>query len=463
MKLMKKILCTVFASALFISQVFADYNKEGIPDSTEVRKKLIDSWLTAPVADLQKKNPELYEDGIGTVFQVRAEEGYDSVFIIVSPRGYQNVTFVREDGEQVMQVAAYERGAPGSWVLTRNKSTGKPENIQWYFNRDASVYVQFKPVGSKTYADLIVMGMYAARSVAVGVPFNRLYTASFADIKRWTEKSLPWGNVSVVTGQYRDVLTMIQIIREKIPSIDYASDLCYNEDGKLYSIFKNKPFTLTNEEDGTEYEPEDNGRLSLSGAGFIKWIIDGIVEPVSGKGTKIAEMVQPTVDFSSTGKNGVISQEASITFALDWVRNLAAKAVSVRTGRTFTFENGGVDVNIKVFSSDVVNGKVTNNTGYIPDTGYEFKNLKALLYVLAVREPAWFYIAAVKQHSSVKYDEFVFGDTAVFFPYFDDSGKFGCAVFMNGKEITMEDYLSLYNNAYIHLERVKSTEYFYPR
>ncbi|MCR5217130.1 hypothetical protein [Treponema sp.] len=460
---MKKVFCIISFALLNVIPVFADYLLGSLPDSSEIRSRIIDSWFTAPVSELQKKNPELYEDATGNVFQVRAEEGFDSIFIIVSPRGYQEVTFVHEDGEQTMQVAAYERGAPGSWVLTRNKATGKAENIQWYFNKDASVYIQFKPVGSKTYGDMIILGMYAARSVAIGVPFNRLYTASFLDIHRWTEKSLPWKNVEVIPGQYRDILTMIQIIREKIPSIDYAPDLCYNEEGKLYSILKNKPFTLINEEDGSEYIPEDNGRLSLSGAGFIKWIVDGIIEPVTGKNTAIAELEQPTVYFDSTSKNGVISQEASITFALDWVRNLAAKAVSVRTGRSFTFENGGVDVNVKIFSSDIQNGKVVDNTGYIPDTGYEFKNLKAMLYVLAVREPGWFYIAAVKQHSAIKHDEFVFSDTAVFFPYFDDSGKFDCAVFMNGKEVSFEDYLSLYKNAYIHLNRVKSSEYFYPR
>ena len=51
---------------------------------------------------------------------------------------------------------------------------------------------------------------------------------------------------------------------------------------------------------------------------------------------------------------------------------------------------------------------------------------------------------------------------AVFFPYFDNNGKFGCFVFEQGKEISLEKFVKKYKDAYIHLERVKSLEAFFP-
>ena len=82
--------------------------------------------------------------------------------------------------------------------------------------------------------------------------------------------------------------------------------------------------------------------------------------------------------------------------------------------------------------------------------------------MLAVTVPSWFYLAAIRQGSYLKPDELVFNNCAVFFPYFDNNGKFGCFIFEQGKEISLEKFLKKYKNAYIHLERVKSLEAFFP-
>ena len=46
--------------------------------------------------------------------------------------------------------------------------------------------------------------------------------------------------------------------------------------------------------------------------------------------------------------------------------------------------------------------------------------------------------------------------------YVDSTGKFGCFVFEQGKEISLEKFVKKYKDAYIHLERVKSLEAFFP-
>ncbi|MFA6938401.1 MAG: hypothetical protein WCQ67_09240, partial [Treponema sp.] len=363
----------------------------------------------------------------------------------------------------------YPSGAPGSWVLYRNKDTGKPTKICMFFNQDAEVYIQFQPSENKTFADMIVFNSYAARSVPVGISFESLYTMSFADVYKITAQCLPWQKVAVVPKQYHAPLQMAAVIRENLSRIDYADDACYNERGKLYSISTGKPFKIIAEDDGTSYddlvqkkEIEDN-RLTLSTAGFLKWIIDGLVEPRLGTKLSIGDLLQPTVEYYTAGKNGVLSQKWNLSFTLDWSRNLAAKALSARSSKNYNFTDGGVDVTVEPFSSEIVNGKLVNTTGYIKDSGYSVAKLKSILYVLAVTEPSYCYLGAIRQSSKLVHDEMVFNECAIFFPYFDDTGRFGCTVFENGRELTLEKFCGTYSDSFVHLERVKCDDSFFPQ
>lgn len=459
--LMKKLTLLFLSLALTVC-AYADFNRAGIPDSAEVRRKVVESWLTAPIDTLKTKNPELHENEAQKIFQIRTSEGLDSISVIVAPQSFIEMTVVKGGQSTVLTTAEYPACSPGSWILYRDRQTGKPVKIEVYFNADAGVYIQLYPEGNKTFADMLVYNSFLARGVPLGVPFAKLYTASFEDICRWTAKTLPWNKVSVVPGQYREVLQMVQVIREKLPLMDYAEDACYSAEGQLYSILKNKPFTVTDSE-GNSVEPEDNGRLTLSSAGFVKWVADGIIEPYLGKGSDIAAIEQQTVEFSPVGKNGIISQNSNLSFHLDWIRNLASLAMSARTHRDVNWKTGGIDVNIRPFAGELINGKIHKSSGYIEDTGYEVARMKSLLYVLGVTEPAWFYAGAVKRFSKIKPDEFVFDDCLVFFPYFDDNGKFDCIVFTRNQEISLSDFIRMNEDCYIHLERIKTSDFFYPR
>lgn len=461
MKLKKIFLCLTF-SFLFTAVSFAEYNSYGIPDSTEIRKSIINSWFTQNISELRNKNSEIRKNQIGETFQIRMEEKVSSYAIIVAPQSYLNVDLISEQSKQTVQMAVYPEGAPGSFVLFRDKASGKSQKIQWYFNPDADVYLEFYENFNKTYADMIVCSSYLARSVPIPVKFNQIFSSSFENVLNWTKNSINWKNIKVIPGQYQETFQMIQIIRENIEKMDYAENACYNENGELYSILTGRKFTLLDEK-GKEYFPEENGRLTLSGAGFVKWIIDGLVSEYTGKGTKIQEMLIPTVEYSATSKNGVLSQEYNLSFSLDWCRNLSAKVQSLRLSKDYDFKTGGLDVNQNFFVAENINGSLVSSAGYLKDTGYSIRKLKSLLYVLAVREPSYFYLAAIKTPSSVKRDEMVFNNCAAIFPYFDDAGHFDCAIFMMNSEVSLSDFVSANENSYIHLERVKASNYFKPK
>ena len=458
---MRKFLICACMAVMGITVCHAQYNSMNVPDSCSIRKSIVSSWITAPFAEVQVKNRELHTNDAGELFQVRMEEGLDEFLVIVAPQTFHDVDII-ENGTQrhTERQEEFRAGSPGGWVVYRDKQTGKTNRVVWYFNADAEVYVQFRPAEgnlNRCYADMLVFGSYAARSVPVGVAFTRLYTASFADIYTWTKNTLPWKKVTVQQGVYRDSVQVAETIKSRLGFIDYAENASYNEYGILYDIISGNP--MDDETVATSYAD----RLTLSGAGFLKWIVDGFVTPIAGRGTSIPALLTHTVDYGTLSKNGVLSQERNLSFSLDWTRNLAAAILSVRTRKNYTYETGGTDVTVEPFAADIMNGMLVQSAGYVPNTGYEIKKLKSLLYVLAVTEPSYMYLTAIRQPSSLVADEMVFNECAVLIPYFDDYGRFGCYVFEKGRQVSLERFVLQYPNCFVHLSRVKTNGNFFPQ
>lgn len=435
----------------FCSVSFAEYNAMGIPDSTEIRQSVLDSWLKAPFNDIRGKTPELRYDSVGNAYQVRCEENDEEFYIAVAPQVRSKINLINGNSVQTIDSFVYNMSSAGGWVLYRKKSDGKASKIRLYFNPDPDVYFQIRPAGTKSYIDLIVYGHYCVRSSQIGLPFEKLYSLSFQEFYNLTCKSIPWEKVTVTPGLYSASNQMIGIIRQNLDRISYVEDAAYSDTGILYSIMKDEPI----KEDGKDvFLTDDDERLSLCSAGFLKWIVDGIVEPFTLKRTDINVLCQETVEYNSLGRNGVLSQVNSLSFSLDWCRNLSCEALNARSARIFTWKTGGVDVNSNNF---------VDITGYMADTGYSMEYLKSILYVQGITEPGYFYLAAIKQPSKIKPDGYVFDECAVIFPYFDDAGKFACSVFLKGIEMTLEDFMSHYVDSFVHLNRVKAAEEFYPR
>lgn len=438
---------------------FAGYNRQGIPDSSEIRKKLVDTWFTAPVDEVRARTTELHANNIGTVFQVRVEETNSDLIVIVAPREKLQVDVYAESGKYTTALDVYPADIPGSWVLYRDRNSGNPLQVRYYFAGDSDVYIRFRPSGTKTLADFILFGAYVAKGVPVGVPFERMYSASFSEIQSLTGNTLPWEYTDIVPGLYHPVLQMIAVVRENLPRFFDADDAAYNEDGNPVFISTGKSRTVND-------EVLDVDGLSFSSAGFLKWIVDGLVIPLAGSYTKIEPLMMPTLEFRSGSFSDVASNTYNLTFSLDWTRNLAAAALSVFSGRNYYYYNSGCDVVLEPFASEQGSGGWVNSLGYLKNTGYRIDTLKPLLYVLAVSEPGRFYLGAIRQTDSSRPDEpevHFFTESAAFFPYFDSTGKFNVVVFENGKELTLDAFMKKYEGSYVHLERINASERFFPQ
>lgn len=453
------LIVTVFLFVFVCSPCFALYNRQGVPDSSEVRVGLVQNWFTAPVEQVRANTTELHINNLGTVFQVRAEENKTDLIIVVAPQEKLKVDIYSEAGKQASFVDVYPVDAPGSWVLIRDINTGKPIHIRYYFVADSDIYVQFSPSGAKTIADFIIFGSYAAKGVPVGIPFERLYSLSFSDMQNLTKRTLPWEYTSIMPGLYHPILQMVAVIRENQMRFFEEKDAAYNEDGMPVYISSNTGRYVADEiiqADG----------LTLSSAGFLKWIVDGLVIPMAGSYTKIEPLLVPTVEYKQGSFSDVLSKETNISFTLDWTRNLAAAALSVAAGKNYYFYNSGCDVIIEPFASEQTEHGFANSLGYLKDSGYKVDSIKPLMYVLAASEPGRFFLGAIKkkqENSSNGPEINLFQECVAFFPYFDTTGRFNVVVFENGKELTLDAFIKKYSGSYVHLTRINASERFFPQ
>lgn len=439
---------------LMVAPVFAAYNSWGIADSSEIRKNLTEKWFEASLEEVRMNLPEIYDNDAGQKFQVRMEESESTYNIFVAPCAVINVKVYSSAGVKTEQQETYPGDAPGSWVLVRDKKTDLPVRIRYYFSTNSDVFVQFTPNGKTALADMVIFGNYAAKGASTGVPFSAFYSASFADVLSMTDISLPWNYVTVDGDRYGGVLQMAGVIQKNLPRIFFATDAMYDEDNNLVRVSNGKPFSTTD---------VDSSKLYLSSAGFVKWIADGLVEPISGSHLKRGPLMVETVEVKDNGLQGVLSQRYNLFFSLNWIRNLAAAVISVDTGRTYKFNEAGAEVTINPFAATLSSTGTVNTVAFIEDTGYDASILKSLLYVLAATEPGNVYFGAIRgTDRTVTPEVKVFNDCVVFLPYFNSNKTFGCFVYMNGREISLDDFCKLYDEDFVYLTRVRSNENFYP-
>lgn len=453
MSIMKRFFLIVFA--FLCLPVFADFNEMNLPDSTEIRKAIAESWFYGDLKSIRQKYSEVRMNAIAEPFQVRMEETEGSFAIIVAPQVKLKMDFYTEDGVEQKIVDEYPGDAFGSWILSRNSLTGEGEWIRIYFSVNSEMYIQFAPNGNITLADFVIAGLYAAKGVPIGIPFEQLYTASFREILQATEKILPWKYADLKLGQFGSKLQMIGVIRKNLNRIHYSPASCYDENGELVDIFS-----------GERRKVESKDFLELDSAGFLKWIADGLVEPVAGSHLYVKPLLVQTVEYEKIGLQAKLNQSLPLSFTLDWCRNLAAACLSIRSSRHYLWNDSHADVKIEPFSAEVTSQGITQTVGYIKDSGYEVEKLKPLLYVLASTEPTYCYLAAVKRPAktsgNLPLEYFVFDECAVIFPYYDKNGHFECAIFENGKELSLSQFVNKYKGCFVNLSRLLTENSFFP-
>jgi hypothetical protein len=432
-----------------------------IPDDSLLRISLRESYFTDSPNRVLARRTTAEHLASGEVVEVSVVEGREEFMVILS-RELVRGRIATDNNPAVERrgTGQFPGWAQGSWMLTRRKDTGAGVLIRIFLRSDQFTYIQFRPFGNdKSHMDAVLYGGYIVRSVPIAVPFERLYTMQLNDILRLAGNNFPRKYFEPNPAYYRNSRRFVAQVREQIGGLRYVDDGAIDENGNF--VFIN---TL---------EHQSSALPGVNCSGFAKWLIDGILRPVTGARLPISPLKAP---FGERGSSFTENWEERRDphFGLDWIRNLAAEANGILRSPSYsTLEE--FEVRTDNFSLVIVsenrNFVTQSYPGFLEDAGYGVEGLHALLYTLAVDDPFSFYLAAVNTEigAPVTQDNLrgsprlrQYFHVAALVPYFDEHGVFRVAVFESGTESSFTGFRSRYPGHFINLVQIPIPSAFDP-
>ncbi|MDR0302740.1 MAG: hypothetical protein LBI04_10575 [Treponema sp.] len=432
-----------------------------IPDDSLLRIKLKDSWLTETPARALAKQPVIEYLPSGERVQIRTVESREE-FMVLFSRELMRGRIAVDDNPEIPRRATgqFPGWAQGSWMITRKKSTGEGTLIRIFLRSDQYTYIQFRPFNSeKCQMDAVVYGGYIVNSMPIAVPFERLYSMQLNDILKLTGNKFPVKYFEPEPVYYRDSRKLVANVRGSLKGLRFADDGAIDENGNYVFI------------DNLQRQTSVSAGLNCSG--FTKWLIDGILRPVTGTRLSITPLKAP---FGERGSSFTERWEQSRDpyFGLDWIRNLASEANGILRSNSYR-KLDEFEVRSDNFSLVMVNENRTFVTlsypGFLREAGYGIEGLYPLLYTLAIDDPFKFYLAAVNTEIGAPVTQTnlrgaprlrQYFHVAALVPYFDEYGVFRIVVFESAAETSFNGFRGRYPGHYINLVQIPTVSTFDP-
>ncbi|MDR1248446.1 MAG: hypothetical protein LBK63_03995 [Treponema sp.] len=421
-------------SALALSALDLPLNL--IPDDSSLRISLKDGWFTeVPQAVLNKGRLLQTLPGGGRV-EVRSETAGDEFMIILA----------RE------LAGAFPGWAQGSWTLTRRRDDGSPVRIRIFPQTDFNNYVQFRPfLKDKCVMDVVIYNSYVVNSLPLPVPLERLYVLPLGEILGMARDKFPRRYFEPQVEAYQDIRDFIAEVRGRIGELTFEDDGAIDENGRY--VFINNLALQT-------------GEPGLNCSGFAKWMVDGILRPLTGERLAVGPLKVPFGERGS-GFTAPWEELRDPFFGLDWTRNLASAANKALRAPVFG-ELAEIEVRDAPFSAVIRRDGQGATTrpfpGYLPEAGFSIEGIHPLLYTLAVDEPGRIYLASVNSEMGAPVTE---GNprglprmrqhfhVAVLIPYFNSYGNFRVALFESAEETQFNAFKVRYpGDYYVNLVRI---------
>jgi hypothetical protein len=430
-----------FAAAvlmLALSSVGAlDVPLRRISDDSSLRLELKDSWFADTPARVMARRPVTRVLPGGDEIQVRIEANSAS-FTVLLARKAANM---------------FPGWAQGSWAVTRNRRTGDFEHIRVFLRSDPYTYIQLRPGErdkSQTLLDAVVYDAFVQRGLPLPFPFDRALTMNLADILALAAEQFPARYYEPRSGDYQDIRNFITKVRANIGRLVFGDDGAIDEHGEYVYI--------------ATLEPQ-LGEPGLNCSGFAKWLIDGLLQPLTGTKLTINELKVPFGDRGS-GITEPWDPVRDLFFGLDWTRNLAASVQeALYSGEAVPLSE--FEVRDAPFTQIIIrrNGaaEVHSYPDHIVDTGFAAEGIYPLLYTLAIDEPGNFYLAAISDDRGGPRPRLRrYFHVAALVPYFDEAGVFHVVVFESAEETAFSRFRMRYPGDFINLVRIPVESAFNP-
>jgi hypothetical protein len=299
--------------------------------------------------------------------------------------------------------------------------------------------------------DVVLYNAYVVNGLPLPVPFERLLTMPLEEVLGLAKDKFPRRYFEPHPDSYRDVRKFIAGVRERLGELQFRDDGALDENGRYVFI------------DNLAAQPGEGG---LNCSGFAKWVVDGILRPVTGQRLSIGPLKAPFGERGS-GFTAPWEELRDPFFGLDWTRNLASIAGKVLRAPVYG-DLTEIEVRDAPFSAvirrDRRGSSVQSFPGYLPDAGFGIEGIHPLLYTLAIDEPGRIYLASVNAERGAPTTEDnprgrprmrQHFHVAALIPYFNEYGNFRIALFESAEETQFNAFKTRYpNDHYVNLVRI---------
>jgi hypothetical protein len=438
-----------------------DLPSADIEDDSALRISLRDEWFLDTQDRVMALRTRYHVLPGGGRVQVRAERNAEEFA----------VTLARElTGPNGQGMGAFPGWAQGSWSYVRSRADGSPRRILVFLRSDPLTYIQFSPLGGdRSQMDLVLYGAYITRSQPLALPFERLLGMPLETVFTVVGEKFKRHYLDPDPENYRDLLTFMDKLRRRLPEISFRDDGAIDARGNYVFI---------------ETLAAQDGEGGLNCSGFVKWVIDGILRPLTGQRLDIAALKLP---FGERGSSyaAIWDELQDPFFGLDWTRNLAAQVWTILRSPAYAvpeeFEVRTLPFSQLIYRGPAGTGEageaappppaIRDYPGYLGNSGFGIEGLEALLYTLAIDDPGRLYLASVNDESGPPSTaDNLRGlprmrrhfHVAVLIPYFDQYGGFQIAVFESAEETRFSRFKARYPGHNVNLVRIPVEGVFEP-
>ncbi len=406
-------------------------------ESSDIRKRVWDTLLESPRSAATSFRGAREKNAWGT-WSVSVEMGKGAFYVILSPE----------------RQGTFPVYAQGTWIIKRSDADGSFLQAKIFLRSDPGTFARIYPAGTRSRIDIVTYGGVLYREVMVPLPFNELLRSPFSRIRELTSYVIDWDVFSPDPALYQDLRGLVTAVRKHLPALRYADDGAIDADGR--SVFIS---TLA----------EQRVPAGLNCSGFAKWIVDGMLHPITGSYLSVESLRERMTDWRGSSFTQGFEERFDPFFGLDWSRALARAAwsafyPSLDDDSPLANDVADAPFSLRVRDADPVNG----GSAYEPfsdnfqDAGIDVRGLKATLFLLAMREPGRFYLAQFNARDEKPPQLRRYFHIAALFPYFDDTGVFRVAVFESAAETSLES-ISDRGYEFVKLVRMPAASRFEPQ
>ncbi|AEJ61135.1 hypothetical protein Spith_0860 [Spirochaeta thermophila DSM 6578] len=321
---------------------------------------------------------------------------------------------------------------PGTWVVKRSLKDGSFLQAKIFLGGDPGNAIRLYPEETWTRMDVSVMDIPWVQGLRLPYRFEDLLVMPE---DRWLPSAgVPWEVFSHVPDEYdRRVEGMVDAVRPVLPLLPDADDGALDAAGVFVRIATG----------------EAVNEAGFNCSGFAKWIGDSIAFVQTGRLLDIETLKRRYESLRGSRWGRIYEEVRDPYFGLDWTRSLAEVLHSLLTG------SGSADPE----AHDV---REVPGFRYVEDVGFRVKDLAAVLYLEAVRRPGYFYFGSVNGEWGEDPTLWQHYHVAVFFPFFDEGGRFHIVVMERGRETPFDSFVRYYESQHVHLVRVPVPARFSP-